>query len=268
MRAEGKAVSIAFICKLLDYPRRSFYYKSKARQKVVDEALALKVKALIEESPELGYRRVSYYLEENRKKIQRIFQIKGWQVRKRAVGKRPRIQALKSESSQLNERWATDLANVWCGSKDRWARIALVIDCYNRELIGWRLSRRGNAKTAEAALEEALINRFGYLGTVPGKLQLRSDNGLVFTSQRYTKTVKDYNIEQEFITPYSPQQNGMIERFIKTLKEECIWKQRFESLAHARDVIGKWITKYNHHRPHMALGYQTPVAFKHVQNIA
>ena len=47
---------------------------------------------------------------------------------------------------------------------------------------------------------------------------LRSDNGLVFTSRSYTALVKSYGLKQEFITPYTPQQNGLVERMIRTLK--------------------------------------------------
>ncbi|WP_408033340.1 transposase [Thermodesulfatator autotrophicus] len=120
------------------------------------------------------------------------------------------------------------------------------------------LASRGNAATAEAALEEALIFRFGCLGRVSGKLVLRSDNGLVFTLKRYTATAKAYGLSQEFITPYTPEQNGLVERFIRTLKEECIWQHRFESLAQAREVISSWIRYYNLERPHQALEYQAP----------
>jgi transposase InsO family protein len=55
-----------------------------------------------------------------------------------------------------DERWASDLCRVWTG-RDGWASLALVIDCYSRELLGWHLSRSGRSKTAEAALEQALI---------------------------------------------------------------------------------------------------------------
>jgi len=47
--------------------------------------------------------------------------------------------------------------------------------------------------------------RFGSLDRVPGRLVLRSDNGLVFTSRRYTAIVKAYGLSQEFITPYTPE---------------------------------------------------------------
>ncbi len=50
---------------------------------------------------------------------------------------------------------------------------------------------------------------------------LRSDNGLVFTSRSYTALARSYGLRQEFITPHCPQQNGMIERVIRTLKEHA-----------------------------------------------
>jgi putative transposase len=66
----------------------------------------------------------------------------------------------------------------------------LVIDCYSWELLGWHLSRSGKSKTAESALEQALIARNGCLGKVKQSFLLRSDNGLVYTSRSYTALVK------------------------------------------------------------------------------
>ena len=137
---------------------------------------------MIEENPSFGYRTVAHLLDFNKNTVQRIFQLKHWQVRKRPVGFRPRVQAMPSVASAPNERWATDLCQVWAG-RDGWAVLALVIDCCSRELLGWHLSRSGKSKTAEAALEQALIARFGTLGRVPSPFLLRSDNGLVFTSR-------------------------------------------------------------------------------------
>ena len=117
--------------------------------------------------------------------------------------------------------------------------------------------------TAGAALEQALIARNGSLGRVQHPFLLRSDNGLVFTSRDYTRLVRSYGLKQEFITPHCPQQNGMVERVIRTLKEQCIHRHRFESLQHATRTIGDWIHFYNTRRPHQALGMKTPAeAFK------
>ncbi len=127
------------------------------RKREADEGKAEAIKAVIERFPTYGYRRIAIVLGWNKKVVQRICQLKHWQVRKRLKGKRPRISAVASVTQQPNHRWATDLARIWCG-KDRWCHIALVIDCASRELLGWRLSSRGHTATAEAALEEALIH--------------------------------------------------------------------------------------------------------------
>ena len=131
-----------------------------------------------------------------------------------------------------NERWATDLCRVGTG-RDGWQTVALVIDCHTRELLGWQLSRSGRATTAMSALEQALIARFGTLGRVTPPFLLRSENRLVFTSRAYTRLVRSYALRQEFITPHCPQQNGMIERVIRTLKEQCVHRHRFETQQHA-----------------------------------
>ena len=156
-----------------------------------------------------------------------------------------------------NERWAPDLCRVWAG-RVGWATLALVMDCHSRELLGWHLSRSGRSKTAESALEQALIVRFGTLGRVPTPFLLSSDNGLVFTSRSYTALVRGYGLHQEFVTPHTPEQNGMVERLKRTLKEQCAHRHRFETLQNATRVIGDWISSYNTRRPQQALGMKTP----------
>jgi len=257
LKEDGLSVSISKLCQWFDIPRRTVYYRSTKSAPKVQEHFLEPIKALIEEHPSFGYRTVAHLLGFNKNTVQRIFQLKHWQVKKRPVGFRPRIQALPSVALKPNERWATDLCRVWCG-RDGWAVLALIIDCYTRELLGWHLSRSGKSKTAEAALEQALIARFGTLGRVPETFLLRSDNGLVFTSRSYTALVRSYGLQQEFITPHCPEQNGMVERVIRTLKEQCTHRHRFETLQHASRVIGDWIMFYNNQRPHQSLKMKTP----------
>jgi len=148
---------------------------------------------MIEENPSFGYRTVAHLLHFNKNTVQRIFQLMRWQVKERPVGFRARVQAMPSVASVPNERWATDLCRMWSG-QDGWATLTLVMDCHSRELLGWHLSRSGRSKTAESALEQALIARFGTLGRVPKSLLLRSDSGLVFTSRSYTALVRSYGL--------------------------------------------------------------------------
>jgi len=258
MAQEGQPVSVAKACQLAGLPRRTFYYQSKRRARRVNDALASRIKRVIDTLPYAGYRTVAWLLGENKNTVQRIFQLKGWQVRKRRSGHRPRVQSLPSAASRPNERWATDMARVWCGEEYRWCALTVVMDCYTRELLGWRLSRTGNAKAAEAALEEALISRYGVLGRARDDLTIRSDNGLVFCSRRFTQTVYRYGIKQEFIRPHTPQQNGMVERLIRSVKEQCLWLHNFDSLEEARQALKAWFGYYNDQRPHQALKMKTP----------
>lgn len=257
LKDEGVKVSLVKLCQWFDVARRTVYYRPIKAPPKVQERFAEPIKAMIEDQPSFGYRTVAGLLGMNKNTVQRVFQIMGWQVKKRPIGFRPRIQALPSVAKAPNERWATDLCRVWTG-RDGWASLALVIDCHTRELLGWHLSRSGKSKTAESALEQALIARYGCLGKVDKPFLLRSDNGLVFTSRSYTSLVKSYGLQQEFITPYCPEQNGMVERVIRTFKEQCAHRQRFETLQHASRAIGDWIGFYNHRRPHQALGMRTP----------
>ena len=51
--------------------------------------------------------------------------------------------------------------------------------------------------------------------------------------RRFRAACRDYRRRQEFITPDTPEQNGMIERFFRSLKEGCVWQHQFPSVAAA-----------------------------------
>lgn len=125
--AEGVAVSIARLCTWFGIPRRTVCYKPVKAAPKVDPRFSEPIRKMIEEEPSFGDRSVAWLLGFNKNTVQRIFQIKGWQVRKHAVGMRPRIQAVPSVAAAPNERWSTDLAvlRTWTG-KDGWASLAFV----------------------------------------------------------------------------------------------------------------------------------------------
>jgi hypothetical protein len=54
------------------------------------------------------------------------------------------------------------------------------------------------------------------------------------------------------------RQNGVIERFFRSLKEKCTWQHLFAGFHHARRTIARWIDWYNTERPHQALGHLSP----------
>ena len=262
--ASGKSIPVAKLSSWLGLPRSTAYYQPRQRKpRPIDEALAAKIKQIHEAEPACGVRgtwsrlRFRDGILVNRKKVHRLMKLKGWTLPKRIIGRRPRVQISRSVADHPDQRWATDRALIHCG-KDGWCVFVPVIDCCTREVLGHAIERTGRAKTAERALEEALLQRFGTLRSAPPGMLLRHDNGLVFGSRQYRAVVKDYGLQQEYITPYTPQQNGLCERFIKTFKEEFCWCNRFASIDHARLKLRAWIHHYNTRRPHQSLAYKTP----------
>ena len=196
-----------------------------------------------------------------RKAVYRILKRRGWLVHQRPCTPRPRARGRVSQAAHSNERWAMDVTHIPCGP-DGWAHLAAVIDCHDRELIGYEFSLRGRAKEAERALEAACLARFGTLRPSGPTPQVRSDNGLIFQSRRFRAACRDYRLTQEFITPYMPEQNGIIERFFRSLKEECVWQDQFQSFTDTRRTVAEWIRWYNDGRPHQTLGYRSPRQYR------
>ena len=213
-----------------------------------------RLRQLIQQYPTFGYRRLWVLLRFrdglriNRKAVYRVLKQNGWFVHQRVSAPRPRVQGWTSRAGRSNERWAMDVTHSECG-QDGWAHLAAVIDGHDREVIGYEFALRSRAKEAERAVEAACLQRLGSLRPV-GAPVLRSDNGLIFQSHRFRQTCRDDRLRQEFITPYTPEQNGIIERFFPNLKEECVWQHRFQTFEEARRVIRDWLRWYHEERPH------------------
>ena len=116
-------------------------------------------------------------------------------------------------------------------------------------------------KEAERAVEAACLQRFATLRPV-GAPVLRSDNGLIFQSQRFRQACRDYRLQQEFITPYTPEQNGIIERFFRTLKEQAIWGRTFRTAAEVRAAVSDFVARYNAAWRLERLGYLSPLDYR------
>ena len=195
--AAGQSVPVATLCRVLELPRSTAYYKPKSEplERPCDPELTGMIYAIIQEHPAFGVRRVWAWLRfqldiiVNRKAVHRIMRLNGWTMRQRRTGRRPRVEAFPSIAAHPNQRWATDIAMVNCGD-DGWCAFVPVIDCCTREVLGWALETTARTKTAERALEEALLARFGWTHGAPRGLMLRHDNGLVFGSKTYRALVR------------------------------------------------------------------------------
>ena len=266
MKACLQHASLRRICWLLGVSRSSLECRrTRMGRRSSDErdALTARIHELIQQHPTYGYRRIwallrfGEGLQINKKAVYRRMKANGWMVHQRMPMAKPRVRSSRSIASRSDERWATDVTHVPAG-RDGWGHLAVVIDCHDREIIGWEFALRSRAKEAERALEAACLRRFGTLRPEGPKPVLRSDNGLIFQSSKFRAACRDYGITQEYITPYTPEQNGLVERFFRSLKEECTWQNRYASFEEAQRSIARWIRWYNHERPHSSLGYKSP----------
>jgi len=256
-------------CSVLEVARSVLHERPRreSQRAAGDELLLARIARLIEQHPTFGYRRIwalLHFREKlpiNRKTVYSVLRRQQWFVHQRRTTPRPRVKRWRSQTEQSDHRWAMDVTHIPCGG-DGWAHLAAVIDCHDREVVGWEFALRGRAKEAERALEEACIARFGTLRPQGSTPVIRSDNGLIFQSRRFRRACRDYRLRQEFTTPYTPEQNGLIERFFRSLKEECTWQTNFRSFREAKRVVGRWIEWYNSSRPHQALGYLSPREYR------
>lgn len=78
-----------------------------------------------------------------------------------------------------------------------------------------------------------------------GFTDLRQQSQAPSVAYNPTWTVYQYGLKQAFIRPHTPQQNGMVERLILTVKEQCLWLHNFQSLDEARQTLRAWFKYYN-----------------------
>ncbi|MFH1223444.1 MAG: IS3 family transposase [Pseudomonadota bacterium] len=160
----------------------------------------------------------------------------------------------KLEAVESNTLWGIDMTYIWCGN-DGWCYLHGVIDHHDKNLLGYTFSRSCKAIGAVMALAEAASKR------QIDNLELRSDNGCHYGSRLFRDEIRRMGIKHTRTMVNTPKGNAVIERFFKSLKQECVWQYQFKNFEEAKDAVDKWTHYYNNERPHQTLGYLTPVEF-------
>jgi len=113
-------------------------------------------------------------------------------------------------------------------------------------------------ENAIISVENGLVS---HGNVIPEQLTIRSDNGSQYTSNAFRKSMSVLGLKLEHIAVNTPEQNGHIESFHKTLKKEYIWPMDFANYQQAEQTIKEAFTDYNQYRIHSSLGYLTPHEF-------
>lgn len=139
-------------------------------------------------------------------------------------------------------------------------KVVTGIDDHSRFCISAKVVRRATANPVCDALAEAM-RRHG----IPD--QILTDNGKVFTGRfgpgkgevLFDRILRENGVRHLLTAPRSPTTTGKVERFHKTIKNELVADQRFDSLEEAQRAIDEWLAYYNTERPHQNIGMVPPI---------
>lgn len=163
-----------------------------------------------------------------------------------------------------NLMWATDGKKFWIDGAG-WHWFFGVIDHFNDEIISWHISKIGNRFAAMEPVRAAVRKTFGSVekDVCRGmKLQLRSDHGSQYDSADFMNEMKFLGLEMSKAFVRSPQCNGIIERFHRTLEEQVLQTETFSSLNEAYNSINQFINDYNNEWILHRLNYCSPVEYR------
>lgn len=243
-------------CEALEVDRSSVRYRTT---RAPDLGLREAMKAVASERRRFGYRRIHVMLqrqgiEMNLKKLRRLYGEEKLQVRKRGGRKR----ALGTRRPMLlpdrpNQRWSLDFVSDSFTDGRRF-RVLTVVDDHTRECLALIADTSLSGLRVVRELDAVIAGRGRPLTVV-------SDNGTEFTSMAILRWSQDRQIDWHYIAPGKPMQNGFIESFNGSFRDECLNETLFSSLAEARTRIADWKEDYNTERPHSSLGNLTPDEF-------
>ena len=173
-------------------------------------------------------------------------------------GKHPQRGRLWLAAGSLVRRRAERPSHVWSydfvfdrTAAGRPVRILAIVDEYTRECLSLDVACRLRSDDVLARLAQLFVERG------PPTL-LRSDNGPEFTATAVRDWLHRVGVTTLFIAPGSPWENGSGESFNGKLRDECLNRERFDTLLEAQILIEGWRREYNQIRPHRALGYRPP----------
>ena len=157
-----------------------------------------------------------------------------------------------------DEMWGTDATRFYTEA-DGWCWFFGAIDHHLDELVGWHVAKLGDRWAALEPLRQGVRHAFGAFGKdVARGLAVRCDWGPQYIADAWINEVKWLGLSISPSYVGEPECNGVMERWIRTLKEQCIYLHRFQSLAEAERIIGEFITRYNAEWLIERLGYRTP----------
>lgn len=228
-----------------------------------NEPIVEMIRQLKAEHPYWGYRRCWAYLhfvlkmDVNKKRALRLMRKYDLLVKPDSSLKATRTpQRSKARPDRPNQWWGIDMTKVMV-ERFGWMYIVVVLDWYTKKIVGYYAGVQCTTRHWLEALDMGLNTQFKG-GARDQGLHLMSDNGCQPTALSFMKASRDAGIDQAFTSYNNPKGNADTERVIRTMKEECLWLREWGNPFELVDGLSQWITDYNEHYLHSALGYKPP----------
>ena len=159
--------------------------------------------------------------------------------------------------SAPNKVWAGDITYI--RTKLGFVYLAVVLDLYNKEIIGYSVSKSIDTELVKTALGNAVIRS----GKRHEKTIFHSDRGCQYASKSFQAMLEQFNLTGSMSRPACPYDNACAESFFSTAKRECIYRKANANMDDVKMDLFRCIELfYNRKRIHSSLGYMSPVDYK------
>ncbi|WP_369613403.1 IS3 family transposase [Marichromatium sp. PS1] len=157
--------------------------------------------------------------------------------------------------SAPNQVWSADITYLW--TDEGWLYLAVVLDLFNREVVGWSMRARMDAELVISALDMAHARR----RPPPGLLH-HSDRGSQYASHAFQQRLRRYAMRCSMSRRGNCWDNAPTESWFNSFKHERVFGERFPTREAMRATAFEYIEVfYNRKRLHSTLGYRSPVEF-------
>ena len=278
--SSGKSYGLALVCRVWRVARATVYRHrvpprmDAARRRgpvgpMPDAALLAAIRAVLAKSPFHG---------EGHRKIWARLRVAGVRTSKRRVLRLMRDNDLLAPSrvgsprgprshdgtiipETVDTMWGTDLTTTITGEGP--AAVFVALDHCSVECVGVHAAARATRFEALEPLRQGVREHFGgFAKNIACGLSVRHDHGSQYMSDAFQK---ELGAESSPAFVRAPEGNGCAERFIRTLKENLLWVQTFDTIEDLRQALLAFREIYNTTWLIERHGFVTPAAFRRKQ---
>lgn len=231
-----------------------------------DEELVEEIQTVLKASPFLGegHRKVRARLAAKgirvgRNRVLRLMREHGLLAPvRRGHPRGDRTHSGRIRTERPDELWGTD-ASRFRTRAEGWCWFFAAVDHCTSDVVGWHVAKKGDRWAALEPVRQGVRAHMGGFGkAIALGLGLRHDWGSQYRARQFQAEIKWLGIRSTPAYVGEPECNGVAERFMRTLKEECIHLHDFDTLEEAREVIGAFVERYNNGWLLQRHGYMTP----------